>query len=66
MEKRIRKVTYTRKIADTTFIIKNNHVGTKTVADALEEIILSEFRLRYADQLSRHLSNKTKNNHSQN
>ena len=39
--------TYTSKIGDTTFIVNNSFTGTKTLADAFEEIILAAFRERF-------------------
>ena len=49
MEHAIRTTTYTNKIGDTTFIIKSNYTGTKTLADAFEEIIVSAFRRQYSE-----------------
>ena len=42
-----KQTTYTSKIGDTTFIVNNSFTGTKTLADAFEEIILAAFRERY-------------------
>ena len=47
MEQTIRTATYTNKIGDTTFIIRSKYTGTKTLADAFEEIIVSAFRRQY-------------------
>ena len=45
-----RQNTYTSKIGDTTFIVNNHFTGTKTLADAFEEIILVTFRERFGQQ----------------
>jgi len=45
-----KQTTYTSKIGDTTFIVNNSFTGTKTLADAFEEIILAAFRERYGQQ----------------
>ena len=50
MEQTIRTTTYINKIGDTTFIIRNKYTGTKTLADAFEEIIVSAFRRQYSGQ----------------
>ena len=42
-----KQTTYTSKIGDTTFIVNNSFTGTKTLADAFEEIILAAFRERF-------------------
>ena len=48
MEKAIRQTTYTSKIGDTTLIIKSSYTGTKTLADAFEEIIVSAYRKKHS------------------
>jgi len=45
-----KQTTYTSKIGDTTFIVSSRFTGTKTLADAFEEIILAAFRERYGQQ----------------
>jgi len=45
-----KQTTYTSKIGDTTFIVNNSFTGTKTLADAFEEIILAAFRERFLQQ----------------
>jgi len=45
-----KQTTYTSKIGDTTFIVNNSFTGTKTLADAFEEIILAAFRERFGQQ----------------
>jgi len=47
VEQAIRQTTYTSKIGDTTLIIKSSYTGTKTIADAFEEIIVSAYRRKY-------------------
>jgi len=42
--------TYTSKIGDITFIVNNSFTGSKTIAEAFEEIILAAFRERFGQQ----------------
>ena len=49
MENNFNATTYACKIGDTTFIIKNSFTGTKTFADAFEEIIVSAFRQKQSE-----------------
>ena len=46
----VKQTTYTSKIGDTTFIVDNCFTGTKTLADAFEEIIVAAFRERFGQQ----------------
>ena len=41
-------LNYVNKIGNTTFIINNYFTGSKTLADAFEEIIVSTFRQNHA------------------
>jgi hypothetical protein len=50
MEPCAKRTTYTSKIGDTTFIVNSSFTGTKTLADAFEEIILAAFRERCGAQ----------------
>jgi len=43
-----KQTTYTSKIGDITFIVNSSFTGTKTLADAFEEIIVAAFRERFA------------------
>ena len=50
-EKKARTTTYTSKIGDITFIVRSKYTGTKTLADAFEEIIVSAYRKKYGGQV---------------
>ena len=47
-----KQTTYTNKIGDTTFIVNSSFIGTKTLADAFGEIILTTFREKSMQQSS--------------
>lgn len=42
----MKETTYSNKIGDTTFIVKNTYKGTIPIFDAFEEIIVRAFRAR--------------------
>ena len=50
-EKQVRTTTYTSQIGDITFIVRSKYTGTKTLADAFEEIIVSAYRKKYGGQV---------------
>ena len=59
-EKPSRISTYTSKIGDTTFIVRSKFTGTKTLADAFEEIIVSAYRRKYGGPCDTRSSTNTK------